>query len=107
MEYCYDLTDENEVWMVRDREDVTIHHDACVHLHRIYTKMAIMALEDGDADTSVDYYLKAYNAAREGGGRKLFNEACLQVGFAYERNNEPDTALLVRTALILQSFLYF
>jgi len=37
-----------------------------VHLHRVYTKLAISALEDGDPDTSVNYYLKAYNAAREG-----------------------------------------
>ena len=67
LEYCYELTDENEIWFVRDKEgEVTVHHDACVHLHRIYTKLAIMALEEGDRDTSVDYYLKAYNAAREG-----------------------------------------
>ena len=65
-EYCYELTDENETLFVRDKEDVTVHHDACVHLHRVYTKLAIMALEDGDPDISVDYYLKAYNAAREG-----------------------------------------
>ena len=65
-EYCYELTDENETWFVRDNKDVTVHHDACVHLHRVYTKLAIMTLEDGDPDTSVDYYLKAYNAAREG-----------------------------------------
>jgi len=33
-----------------------------------------------------------------GGSRKLFSEACLQLGFAYERNNEPETALLVCTS---------
>lgn len=66
LEYCYELTDEKDTWMVRDSEDVSLHHDACVHLHRIYTKLAISALEDGDPDTSVNYYLKAYNAAREG-----------------------------------------
>lgn len=66
LEYCYELTDEKDAWMVRDSEDVSLHHDACVHLHRIYTKLAISALEDGDPDTSVNYYLKAYNAAREG-----------------------------------------
>jgi len=66
LEYCYELTDENETWFVRDNEEVTLHHDSCVHLHRVYTKLAISALEDGDPDTSVNYYLKAYNAAREG-----------------------------------------
>jgi len=69
MEYCYELTNENEVWLVRDSEEVTVHHDACVHLHRVYTKLAIRALEDGDPDTSVNYYLKAYNCAREGAVR--------------------------------------
>jgi len=66
LEYCYELTDEKETWFVRYSEEVTLHHDACVHLHRIYTKLAISALEDGDPDTSVNYCLKAYNAAREG-----------------------------------------
>lgn len=66
MEYCYELTDENETMMVRDSDEVTLHHDVCVHLHRVYTKLAVKATEDGDPDTSVDYYLKAYNRAREG-----------------------------------------
>jgi len=64
MEYCYELTDDNESLMVRDSaEEVTLHHDVCVHLHRVYTKLARSA---ADRDTSVDYYLKAYNRAREG-----------------------------------------
>jgi len=66
MEYCYELTDENEIWFVRDNSEVTVHHDACVHLHRVYTKLAISALDDGNPEESVNYYLKAYNAAREG-----------------------------------------
>ena len=66
LEYCYELSDGKEAWLVRDNEDVTLHRDACVHLHRIYTKLAISTLEDGDPETSVKYYLKAYNAAREG-----------------------------------------
>jgi len=66
LEYCYKLTDENDTWFVRDKEDMSLHHEACVHLHGVYTKLAISSLEDGDPDTSVSYYLKAYNAAREG-----------------------------------------
>ena len=66
MEYCYELTDDNETLMVRDSDETTLHHDVCVHLHRVYTKLAVKALEDGDPDTSVNYYLKAYNRAREG-----------------------------------------
>jgi len=67
LEYSYELTNEHESWLVRDSEDETLHNDACINLHRVYTKMAISALEDGDADASVNCYLKAYNAAREGG----------------------------------------
>jgi len=66
LEYCYDLTHDNETWFVRDNDEVTLHRDACVHLHRIYSKLAINTLEDGDSETSVLYYLKAYTAAREG-----------------------------------------
>ena len=72
-----------------------MHASACTNLARIYTTIAKQFETDGDLENYLSYLRRAYDMAKSSGDRKLEGNAAYKLGVAFEKNGDPDTALLV------------
>ncbi|XP_074651285.1 uncharacterized protein LOC141906035 [Tubulanus polymorphus] len=90
-ESYHELTLNHDDWL--NNNDQTLHAEACNHLVRIYTTIAYK-LEPTDESQCLEYLLKAYNMAQEGGDKKLEGEASYRLGQGYEKTADAETALV-------------
>ncbi|XP_064637606.1 tetratricopeptide repeat protein 29-like isoform X2 [Lineus longissimus] len=80
----------------RSWEDVggeSLHGQACNHLTRIYTAIAKKCEKD-EPEQSLEYLIKAYNMAKEGGNKKMEGESSFRLGLGYDKVGNATTALL-------------
>ncbi|ESO89436.1 hypothetical protein LOTGIDRAFT_125277 [Lottia gigantea] len=89
-ELYYNLSCNHDDWM---KDDVTFHRDACINLYHINSVIG-QELQDSDPEQSLEFLLKAFNKAKESCDRQLEGEAAYELGLAYERNGDGETALL-------------
>ncbi|XP_067948154.1 tetratricopeptide repeat protein 29-like [Watersipora subatra] len=88
-EEYYTLSKEKSDW--RTETGKAYHTDACDHLTRIYTKISDSLAAD-EKELRVEYLLKAYNTAKEGGDESSAGEAAYRLGLAYIKMSDAKTA---------------
>jgi len=89
-EAYYKLT-KGRVWQNDDGED--LHANSCEHLRRVYTTIAEQ-MNPSDPMEAIEYLLKAYDMAKEGGESAVEGLAGYRLGNAYEEIGDPETAIL-------------
>lgn len=90
-EQFYKLSKDHVEWVTDD--GVKLHVEACIHLSRIYTKLAEEEEKLGNLEQYQALLDKAYQMAREGGDKCTEGEASLRLGCAYEKNGHSEEAL--------------
>lgn len=90
-ELFHQLSKENADWTLGDGEPM--HYKACTNLARIYTSIALQCESEGDLLGYLDNLVKAFEMTKGGGDRALEGEASYRLGLAYDKNDDPETAL--------------
>lgn len=88
----YQLSQGQTGWRTESGKE--FHTDACDHLTRLYTAVAATMTADDQKEVRVDYLLKAYNTAKEGGDESQSGDATYKLALAYVKMEDAKTALL-------------